>query len=89
MLKACLEKAEARTETSQEPWEAEIRTDLEEVVTTKSEAEQEKVVGVAEKQEVRNEVSAVEMIGATEDRTRDRAVRMGCSHKRPTVEKGQ
>jgi hypothetical protein len=30
MLEACLEKMEARTETGQEPEEAEIKTDLEE-----------------------------------------------------------
>lgn len=74
MFEACLEKAEARTETSQEPWEAEIKTDQEEVETIESEVDQEKVEAVTEQQEVHNEVSAVVIIGATEDLITDRAV---------------
>jgi hypothetical protein len=49
----------------------------------KTEANPE-VEAVAENQEVCNEEAAVEMIGATEDRTRDRAIPAwckGCSHK--------
>jgi hypothetical protein len=63
---------------------------VEEVEAKDSEANQEKVEVLAEKQEVRNEVSAVEVIGATEDQTRDLAVparRKGRSHRGPTVEK--
>jgi hypothetical protein len=56
----------------------------------KMEANPGEMKSVAENQEVCNEEAAVEIIGVTEDRTRDRAVparRKGRSHRGPTVEK--
>jgi hypothetical protein len=49
----CLKKTEARTETSQEPREAEIKTGLEEANATKSEMNQEEVEAVTIRKSVR------------------------------------
>jgi hypothetical protein len=54
------------------------------------EADPEEMKSTAENQEVPNKETVVEMIGATEDRTRVRSVPAllkGCSHKGLTVEK--
>jgi hypothetical protein len=64
---ACLGKTEGRIETGQESREAEIKTALEEMKGTESEAIQERIEASAEHQEAPNENATLETIGALED----------------------
>jgi hypothetical protein len=98
-----LEATEARIDTGQEPTEAESKTGLEAVKATNLEANLEEIDAVAKNQEVPNEETAVETVGALKDRSGDRrlaarrrgrftcravpARHKGRSHKGPTVEK--
>jgi hypothetical protein len=74
----CLERRDeghvgglSKKDRGQEPREAEIRTDLEEVKAIESEVNQEKVEAVTEHQEVHKEEAMVETIEALEDREGD------------------
>jgi hypothetical protein len=89
-MKSSLGTTRARMESGHERIEAEIEPDVEEKNTTDFEANGEKSEAVLELPEGPKEEAAVEMIGATEDRTRDLAVparRKDHSHKGPMVEK--
>jgi hypothetical protein len=85
-MKASLGKTRARTESGQERIEASIKPVVKEKNATGFEANREKSEAVSELQDVPKAEAGVEMIGATENRTRDLAVPArgeGRSHKGP------